>query len=179
MSLLRLILLVLLIPLTGCATSSAIQQARYEFHAGAPEKALDTLENADVSERDALLLLLDKGAVAFSAGQFERARIALLDAVDLMDEWDEIRVGEQAATLLTSEWAKRYRGEYSERLWVHSYLMMTFLMQNNPEGAAVEARRALQRIDEHKDSLTMDWFTRALIGLSFEAAGAHLSLIHI
>ncbi len=173
MKLFKLILLLLAIPLSGCATSSALQQARVEFAAGAPVQALSTLENADVSERDALLLLLDKGAVAFSAGQYELAKDALLAANDLIEEWDQIRIGEQSATLITSEWAKRYRGEYSEKLWIHSYLMMTFLMQNNVESAAVEARRALQRMEEHQSTLATDWFTRALIGLSFEAAGAH------
>lgn len=173
MNLLRLTLLLIVIPLSGCATSSAIQQARYEFAAGAPDQALITLENADVSERDRLLLLLDKGAVAFSAGQYNLAKQALLDANDLIEEWDQIRVGEQSVSLITSEWAKRYRGEYSERLWIHSYLMMTFLLQNNVESAAVEARRALQRLDDHNESLHVDWFTRALIGLSFEASGAH------
>ena len=173
MKLLTSSLLLCAIALSGCATSSALQQARVEFQSGAPIQALSTLENAEVSERDALLLLLDKGAVAFSAGEYERAKLALLEAHDLIQSWDQIRIGEQSATLVTSEWAKRYQGEYSEQLWVHSYLMMTFLMLNNPESAAVEARRAVQRIDEHEDSLAIDWFTRALIGLSFEAAGAH------
>lgn len=173
MTYLRLCLLLFIIPLTGCATSSAIHQARAEFHSGSPTLALNTLENADVSERDALLLLLDKGAVAFSAGRYELAKDSLLEANELLEKWDQIRVGEESASLITSEWAKRYRGEYSEQLWIHSYLMMTFLLQNNPEGAAVEARQALQRLDKHNDSLTMDWFTRALIALSFEAVGAN------
>jgi len=159
--------------LTGCSTSGDLHQARLEFSSGAPLQALHTLETADVLSRDKLLVLLDQGAIAFSAGQYTRAQNALLDANDLIESWDQLRIGEEAATLATSEWAKRYRGEYSEQLWVHSYLMMVFLMQDRPESAAVEARRALQRMDEHKKALKIDWFTRALIALSFEAAGAH------
>ena len=161
--------------LTGCATSSDLYQARAEFASGAPIQALNTLDNAEVAKRNKLLLLLDEGAIAFSAGQYTRAQDALLEANELIEAWNQIRVGEPSATFITGEWAKRYRGEYSERLWVHSYLMMVFLLQNQPESAAVEARRALARLDEHGDTLHNDWFTRALIALSFEAAGVNES----
>jgi uncharacterized protein len=173
MSLRPLILCTVVLWLTGCATSYDLYDARAQFASGAPVQALTTLESADISGRDALLLLLDKGAIAFSAGQYSQAKDALLQAHDLIEEWDQIRVGEQSATLITSEWATRYRGEYSEQLWIHSYLMMTFLMLGEPSSAAVEARRALARMDEHSSSLKQDWFSRALIALSFEAAGAH------
>jgi len=159
--------------LTGCSTSSALHKARLEYATGAPIQALKTLENADVSKRDKLLLLLDRGAIAFSSGQYSISQEALLEASELIDEWDQIRVSEQSASLVTNEWATRYRGEYSEQLWVHSYLMMVFLMQQNPESAAVEARRALKRLDENKTPLKTDWYTRALVALSFEAAGQH------
>lgn len=173
MHLLRISLALWVCILAGCSTSSGLQQARVEFASGAPMQALNTLESTNVSERDRLLLLLDKGAIAFSAGQYTRAKDALLSANDLIEEWDQIRVGEESASLVTNEWAKRYRGEYSEQLWLHSYLMMLFLIQDEPESAAVEARRALQRLDAHTKPLQQDWFTRALIALSFEAAGAH------
>ena len=159
--------------LTGCASSSGLYKARAEFAGGEPIQALNTLNSAEVSKRNQLLLLLDKGAIAFSAGQYSQAKEALLEANELIEASNQIRIGEQSTTLLTGEWAKLYRGEYSEQLWVHSYLMMAFLLQNQPEGAAVEARRALERIDEHEETLHNDWFTRALIALSFEAAGVH------
>lgn len=173
MSLLRISFVLLACFLAGCSTSSGLQQARVEFASGAPIRALQTLENTEVSKRDKLLLYLDQGAIAFSAGQYTRAKEALLNAHDLIKEWDQIRIGEQSASLVTNEWATRYRGEYSEQLWVHSYLMMVFLMQDQPEGAAVEARRALKRMEAYEKPLKHAWFTRALIALSFEAAGAH------
>lgn len=158
---------------SGCATSSELHQARYQFDSGAPLQALATLEQAEVPNRNRLLLLLDRGAVAFSAGQYSRAQDALLEANDLIEQWDQILVGEQSASLVTSEWATRYRGESSEQLWIHSYLMMAFLLQGNAEAAAVEARRATKRLEEANSTLHSDWFTRALIALSFEAAGAY------
>jgi len=158
----RFTLLLTIALVTGCATPSVLQQARTEYAGGEPFKALKTLEAADVAKRDSLLLLLDRGAIAFSAGQYAIAQRTLLDAHKLIEEWDQIRVSDQSASLVTNEWATRYRGEYSERLWINSYLMMVFLMQNNPESAAVEARRALKRLNANKKPLKI-----------FEAAGAH------
>lgn len=159
--------------LSGCATSSAIQQARFEFDRGASNAALQTLADAKVAERDRLLLLMDRGAIAFTAGELDVAVSALLEAADLVERWDLLRVSEQATTLLTSDRASRYRGEYSERLWIHTYLMMAFLQLGDAEAAAVEARRALQVMEPHESVLRFDWFTRALMALSFEAAGAY------
>ena len=49
--------------------------------------------------------------------------------------------------------------------------MMNFLALGRYDSAAVEARRALERIDHKENVLQQDAFTRALIGLSFETAG--------
>ncbi len=169
----RLGLLLLVIGLTsGCATSAGLNQARYEFASGAPVKALSTLEQTPVSKRNELLLLLDRGTIAFSAGKYTVATDALLEASYLVEELDKLRVSEQSASLVTSDLVTRYQGEASEQLWIHSYLMMAFLLQGNAESAAVEARRALQKLDDNEDVLRSDWFTRALIAASFEASGA-------
>lgn len=159
--------------LTACTTPSVLQQARIQFEGGAPRQALQTLEGARVANRDRLLLLLDRGAIAFSAGEYALAEATLLEAADLLEQWDLLRISEQATTLVTNERASRYRGEYSERLWIHTYLMMSFLLSGDAEAAAVEARRALQVMQAHESVLRLDWFTRALMALSFEAAGAY------
>jgi len=53
----------------------------------------------------------------------------------------------------------------------HTYLMMNFLAVGRYDSAAVEARRALERIADKESVLEQDAFTRALIALSFEMAG--------
>jgi hypothetical protein len=61
-----------------------------------------------------------------------------------------------------------YKGEYSERLWVHTFLMMNFLLQYKYESALVEAKQALEVYDEYPGALSNDHFTRALIALCYE-----------
>lgn len=166
-----LILLALLLSLQACATSTSLQLAREQFRHGSTREAMQTLSEANVSRRDQLLLYLDRGMVAQAAGQYIESVTAFERAITLVDELDYLSVRDQTSALLTNDWAKRYSGEYSERLWIHTFQMMNFLLLGFPEAAAVEARRAVELFDEHGELLSQDQFTRALMGLSFETAG--------
>lgn len=165
------ILLVLLLSLQACATSTSLQIAREQFRHGSTSDAIQTLSEANVSRRDQLLLHLDRGMVAQAAGQYIESVTAFERAITLVDELSYISVRDQTSSLLTNDWAKRYSGEYSERLWIHTFQMMNFLLLGSAESAAVEARRAVELFEEHGELLREDQFTRALMGLSFEAAG--------
>ncbi len=157
--------------LAGCSTS-ALYQAREQFYSGDSNAALATLADSSVvSSQDLVLYWLEKGLILHDAGNFEASTRELLQAAEYLADNDYISLSEQARTLLANDWAARYPGEYTERLWIHSYLMMNFLALGKPDSAAVEARRALEQIDSHHQVLDNDNFSRALIALSFEAAG--------
>ena len=168
---LRTALLSLMVLLQACATSGALNVARDQFRHGSAQEALQTLSEANVSRRDRLLLYLDRGLVAQAAGEFETSIAAFDSALRLVDELDYVSLRDQSSALLTSDWATRYSGEYSERLWIHTFQMLNFLLIDEPQGAAVEARRAVAVYEEHGDVLKQDVFTRALMALSFAAAG--------
>lgn len=166
-----LALLFLSVILQACATSTSLQVAREQFRHGSTSDALQTLSEASVSRRDQLLLYLDRGMVAQAAGRYADSVIAFERAITLIDELDYVSIRDQSAAVLTNDWATRYSGEYSERLWIHTFQMMNFLLLGIPEGAAVEARRAAKLFEEHADTLKQDRFTRFLMGLSLETAG--------
>jgi len=167
----RAALLSAVVLMQGCATSGPLSDARYQFFSGQPQAALTTLETESVANRNRLLAHLDRGLIAHTAGEYEQSINAFKTAASLVDELNVISVREQSASLVTNDWVTAYKGEYSERLWIHAFQMMNFLILNQPESAAVEARQALQVLDEHGDHLKNDWYTRALIAISFEAAG--------
>jgi len=156
----------------GCATGGSLSEARNQFFSGQPQAALTTLETDPVVGRNQLLGLLDKGLIAHTAGDYAHSVIAFKAAADLSDQLDFISVREQSTTLVTNDWASTYKGEFSERLWIHTFQMMNFLLLDRPESAAVEARQALKIYDQYGDDLNRDWYTRTLIAMSFEAAGA-------
>ena len=160
--------------LAGCA-SSPLKQARSDFYGGRPDQAARTLaELTEFSKRDRLLFLMEKGVILHHTGQYEDSITTLLEAAALIKEQDIISVTEQTGSLVTTEWITEYKGEYAERLMVHTYLMMGFLLTGRPESALVEARQALEVFDRFPKATARDHFTRALIAHCFEINGAYI-----
>ncbi len=163
--------LLVLISLGGCA-SMPMDEVRLDFLNGHPRAAMAVLdEPKNQSSRDALLTLMEKGLIYHHLGEYEQSTEQFLKAEKLMDKLNYVSLSEQATTLVTNEWMAAYRGEYSERLWVHTYQMMNYLLLGQYENAAVEARQALKLYDSFSEPLKLDRFTRALIALSFESVG--------
>lgn len=155
----------------GCATGGSLDNARNQFFSGQPQAALATLDSNSISSRNRLLGHLDRGLIAHTAGEYQKSVDAFKAAYKLLNDNDFISVREQSASLVSNDWATTYKGEYSERLWIHTFQMMNFLLLNNTQAAAVEARQALKVYAEHGAALQNDWYTRTLIAMSFEAAG--------
>ena len=107
----------------------------------------------------------------FEQGLYRESTRELLQAPPLIRELEQISVSEETSATITGEWAKSYQGEYSEQLWVHTYLMMNFLMMGEIQDALVEGKQALEVFDRHAKALAHDDFTRALVGLCYENMG--------
>ena len=162
------VLILAAVALSGCV-SGALTTARHELHRGNPEAAAEALADADtVSRRDRLLYYMEKGVVLHHLGRYEESSRVLLAASRLMEEQEVISASRQTASMVTNDWVTEYKGEYSERLWVHTYLMMNFLLSYRFDAALVEAKQALKMMEAHPEALAGDYYTRALIGLCFE-----------
>lgn len=172
----RCVGLILCVSLSGCATA-VFDEARSQYYAGDPVAGVALLDQAvqedKIPERDSLLVFLERGLMLHRAGLYEESAKAFVQASAYIDQNQKISISEQSKSLLANDWSKTYFGEYSEQLLTHSYAMMSFIMAGKPEAAAVEARQALQVLDEHGDALQADTFSRALIALSFELAGQY------
>jgi len=164
-----LLLCVAALLLGGCA--GRLQKASDLYYAGNPGEALEQLEKGGDGGKSRLLFLVERGVVAHELGDYRKSRDNLLAAAELLESFETIRASEQLAGLVTTDWLKNYQGEYSERLWVHTYLMMDFLMLGEYDSAQVEARRALKLFDAYPEVLRQDYFTRALMGLCFALVG--------
>ena len=165
-----LFLLLFLLFLNGCA--GRLNQASRSYYAGQPQHALDLLEKGDhLGQRNQLLFLLEKGVVLHQLGDYQQSVNQFLKAAQMIDQFEVVSLSEQAGSLVTNEWMTRYQGEYSERLWVHSYLMMNYLLLGKYDDALVEAKQALDRLQQNPKALNGDYFTRALIALCFANLG--------
>jgi len=164
------LLCVLLIGLCGCA--GRLNKAAEQFYADQPEAALSLLERGDwFGKRNQLLFQMERGAVLHQLGRYRESSEVLLQAAAQIEEFERLSLSEQLGSLVTSEWLLRYKGEYSERLWVHTYQMMNFLLLGEYESAYVEARQALEIYLRYPQALKSDYFTRGLMALSFANVG--------
>jgi hypothetical protein len=155
--------------ISGCG-SFKLDKARKDFYSGQVEQASGHLSGPDdVSNTDLLLYYMEQGTILHHAGDYPGSIDLLLKAAELIREQEVISASQQAASLVTSEWLTDYKGEYAERLFVHTYLMMNFLMLGNHESALVEAKQALEVYDAFPEACSADYFTRALIAHCFEA----------
>ncbi len=156
---------------TGCAAGK-LNSARDAFYTSSPEQAATVLsETQTPSGRNELLFYMEKGTILHHSGDYQGSTEVLLKATALMEAQDIISASRQGASLVTTEWLTDYKGEYAERLLVHTYLMMNFLLMGKPESALVEAKQALEIFDKYPDACDNDIFTRALIAHCFEVLG--------
>src|SRR6056297_250060 len=160
---------------SGCA-SGKLNLARQSFYGGNLEHAAAVLgDGSEIARRDRLLYFMENGVIAHQQQDYKTSIRMFRQAVALMEDLSVISASRQSGSLVTSERLIRYAGEYAERLWVHTYLMMNYLLVNDPEGALVEARQALDVFSAYPDALKSANFTRALIAHCFEANGEYNS----
>jgi len=163
----------LLFAASGCA-SGKLNLARQSFYSGRLTHAAEVLgDGSEIAGRDRLLFFMERGVIAHQQQVYQRSIRMFRRAAVLMEDLSVISASRQSGSLVTSERLTRYAGEYAERLWVHTYLMMNYLLLNKPESALVEARQALEVFSAHPDALASADFTRALIAHCFEANGEY------
>lgn len=138
--------------LSGCATlfSTYPEQANrwmMNFENGQSDQVVSTL-TPKLDSRDGLLYGLELGRISQLAGQSDVSKQAFESVIARFDEIDaqsRIDASDQlagAASLLTNDNARPYRGRDYERIFAHTYQALNYLRMRDAQGAAVELRRA-------------------------------------
>jgi hypothetical protein len=147
-------LLVLLGPLllAGCA-GDYVARTRHVREAYETENypyALAELTELQKEEhpKDKLLVLLDKGMVLHSAGQWAESIRVLAEADRLSQELDAISISEEAGALLSNERQRAYRGEDFEKLMISVLQALNYAQLGKDEDALVEVRRVNERLEK-------------------------------
>lgn len=153
---------------SGCANQALID-ARERYYQGDYQASVDALLDCGAFDtKEKLLCLIEKGTVLHDMGNYEESAGYFLEANRFIQRRDQISVSQQASASIINDAVIVYLGEYSEQLWIHSYLMMNFLHLHDYEAARVEAKQALEVFDDHPEALRKAYFSRALIALCFE-----------
>lgn len=138
------------------------------------EKALEVLKPlAEKESDDQLVYLLDYGTALHLAGKYDESIKTLLLADDIAAIKDYHSISKVAASILLSEGMVQYKGDDFEKVFIHVYLALNFLMKNDLDGALVETRRTneiLQKFrDEAKKKYDQNEFAFYLSGIIWEA----------
>lgn len=168
-------LLLLTLVLTACATyQTKVGQARDEMRSGRYEQAIKMLEPLATKEGDdQLVYLLDYAVALQLAGRFDESIKAFLRAADIAEVKDYHSLSRITGSLLLSEGMVQYKGEDYEKLLIHVYLALNFLMKDNLEGALVETRRLDEKLSKYRLEAKRDYeqnpFARYLSAMIWES----------
>ena len=137
---------------SGCATDYVARThgARAAYEGEDYPRALRALEAEEKqgSEKDKLLVLLDRGMVLHAAGQWKESIQVLAEADRLSAELDAVSVSEEAGALLSNERQRAYRGEDFEKLMISVLQALNYAQLGQDEEALVEVRRVNERLEK-------------------------------
>lgn len=127
-------------------------------------------------ERNKLLFLLDKGVTLQMMGEYAQSNKFLEQAYYYVEDFEQ-SIGGSALSLVTNDMALRYPGENFEKVFIHYYKAINFIMLDDPESAMVECRRiniklnALNDRYKSENKYKRDAFAHVLMGLLYESMG--------
>lgn len=128
---------------SGCGVSydKAIKQSEETFYYGKyKEAARMLLPNVNKSGKDQLLFMMECGLMLHAAGDFPNSNKVLLEAGKLADRIT-LSVSKEAASLFLNETVTNYRGEDFERVLIHLYSGINFLMMKKYDEGRVEFKK--------------------------------------
>ena len=141
--LIKLSVLFLVIITTMCSTdyNEMIRDSETVFYNGNHKEAARKLISYINDEgKEQLLLLMECGMMLHVSGEYETSNRVFLKAAKIADTIST-SITKQTAALLLNETMTNYKGEDFERVLVHMYLGINFLMLNNFESARVEFKK--------------------------------------
>jgi hypothetical protein len=171
----RIIPAIAVLLLAVCCTSNyslQMQDSEKQFYAG---KYLDAarmlLPNVNTQNSDQLLFMMEAGLMLHAGGEYDKSNKVLLSASELADRI-ATSVSKGAASLLLNDTVTNYKGEDFERVLIHMYLGINFLMLDKPDEARVEFKKVDNTLRGIKESggsaYKQNLMAKYLYALAFE-----------
>lgn len=166
---------VLFVGSVGCSHFSKISNQTHHYIVSQEyEKAIEVLRPlADKEGDDHLVYLLDLATVLHLAGKYDESIKTFLRADDIAAVKDYHSLTRLAGSILLNEGMVQYKGDDFEKVFIHVFLALNFLMKSDLDGALVEARRTNEILQKFRDEAKKDYDQNALAfylsGLIWEA----------
>jgi uncharacterized protein len=153
---------------SSCASltsySRMTDQARLSLAQGSFPDALTLFPETSARGRNAVLIRLERGILLQGMGRYEDSARELEDAAARIRQFEDRAVisasktADQVGSLLINEQIRPYEGEDFEKILIHAFDAVNYLMRGDLEGARVEIRNAYTRQTElyqkHEKALT-------------------------
>lgn len=137
-------IIILLIGVAACASydyNKQIAEVEKMFYEGQyKEAARKLLPMVNKKSKDQLLYMMECGLMLQVAGDYENSTKVLTEAAKIGDQIT-ISLSKEAASLLLNETTTNYNGEDFERVLIHMYLGINYLMLQKPDEARVEFKK--------------------------------------
>lgn len=138
------------------------------------DKALEILKPlAEKEGDDQLVYLLDYGTALQLAGKYDESIKVFLEADDIAAVKDYYSLSRIAGSILLNEGMVQYKGDDFEKVFIHVYLALDFLMKQDLDGALVETRRTNEILQKYRDEAKKNYdqnaFAFYLSGIIWEA----------
>lgn len=148
----------------GCSHfSETSSKANYYLRSGEYEKAIEVLKPlAETEDKDQLVYLLDYGTALHLAGNYDESIKVFLKADDIAAIQDYHSITKISASILLNEGMVQYKGDDFEKVFIHVYLALNFLMKNDLDGALVETRRTNEILQKFRDEAKKNYDQNAL-----------------
>ncbi len=139
----RLITILIMLPVImffSCSKNyrELLKEPEKKFYQGQYKKAADMLKPlAMKKDKNQLLYMMEAGYMFHAAKDYNTSNRILIEAGKIA-KFKPISVTKQAASFLTNESATNYRGEDFEKVLIHMYAGLNFIMLKNYDAARVE-----------------------------------------
>lgn len=146
----------------GCAsyTKKASEIQRY-YSAGNYQMAKQISDESvnSAKKRDKYLLLLERGKINLVAGDYTAAIKDFQEAEqNLLDIEGTFSVSEQTMSIILDDTVKTYEANAFEQTMLSPYLAISYLQNNDIEGAFVERNRTINKITEYIEKNNLEFF---------------------
>jgi uncharacterized protein len=162
----------------GCSGNyvKLMKESEQTFYYGKyKDAARKLLPRVNKSGKDQLLFMMEAGLMLHAAYDYENSNKVLMEASKLSERIGK-SVTREAGSLFLNETVTNYRGEDFEKVLIHMYLGINFIMLKNPDSARVEFKKVndiLRDINvttgkEYKQNLMAKYLTAIAFELTAE-----------
>lgn len=152
----KIALLALSVLLIVSCASTGVSQSKYDnvqnyVMNGKSQEAVNALValKEEYKENDAVLYFLDAGMLYFYNGDLDIALDMFTKAEEYFKVYRAASVTEETGALLTNDYARAYKGESYEDVYINGLKSLIYYMKGDVEGAMVEVRKADTKITDY------------------------------